>query len=78
MTDDRTAMVTVYSASLPLAVQEDGSLIWWGGVRPWNGRELTDYELVSCFVAAYWELERTGSYGMASQAAFEWLSEHAR
>lgn len=59
--------------------------IWWDGrlvqfvenPRPWNGRALTDEEIMSCaeaFNAGYW---RTGSVGIGAQEAYEWLSTHA-
>lgn len=72
-----TQAVVVYSASLPLAVTDVGEIVAWPNVRPWNGRRLTDEEVFGCLTAARLEYVYTGSYGLASQAAFEWLSEHA-
>jgi hypothetical protein len=72
-----TDAITIYSASLPLTVTDQGWIIPWVHVRPWNGRALSYSEVIGCVDAARCEHARTGSYGLASQAAFEWLSEHA-
>jgi len=69
--------IVVYSASLPLAVNGYGEIVAWPDVRPWNGRRLTDREVWGAVTAARLEYGKTKSYGLASQAAFEWLSEHA-
>jgi hypothetical protein len=58
----------VWSASVPLDVV-DGEIVAQRDVRPWNGRPLTEAEVQGCLQAA-----REGG----PQAAYEWLSEHAR
>lgn len=74
MIDDSFA---IFSASLPLRQAENGGVIVHPEVRPWNGRALTVAEVMGAWAAAHFELKATGSFGLAAQAAFEFLSEHA-
>lgn len=65
-----------FSASLPLVATETGGFAVCQDVRPWNGRALTEREVVGCFYAAAWSLALENA-AMAAQTAHEWLSEHA-
>jgi hypothetical protein len=66
-----------FSASLPLRQDGDWKIAVELRVRPWNGRVLTEEEVQGAWWAADEEFWDTGSFGMAAQAAHEWLSEHA-
>lgn len=77
----------VWSASLPLEWVPDrhmtsGDWLALGyariveDCRPWNGRTLTQEELHRCSAAFAMEYGRSGSLGLAAQAAYEFLSEH--
>jgi hypothetical protein len=57
----------IWSASLPLDLDNYGDLVACLDVRPFNGRELTHAEIASIVRVALDD---------GPQAAFEWMSEH--
>lgn len=62
MTEDEIYRLRVWSASLPAIFDIEGA-------RPWNGRDLTEEEKANA---------RAAYLSGGPQAAYEWLSEHAK
>jgi hypothetical protein len=70
--------LALWSASMPIEWTGTWPVQLRADPRPWNGRRLTRREVEGCLAVFSGEMWATGREGLAAQAAYEWLSEHAR